>query len=250
MALGDVTNNNNNNQKKQRDAVYSPLVFYNDDAALGFKFVLSGILEMKITPRQKGGAFDDKNSIAIYLSPQKACTLGKGINLLIQDIAKGNYKSNYGVCNSKRTANIEFGATKENDKVQIYTSIYKYNEDGKIYDQYTFKFNSDDYIVKNFSPNNLSYESIPIDDMPLIMIQNLLLEYVKGMTGGAAYGIHYCVGEFKYKTSDIRKALLGGDNNYQQKQIETSNNSIFNNDGNNGATFTNGSVDDLFGEFE
>lgn len=248
MGLGDVQNNNNYDQKKQRDQIYSPLVFYNDDTALGFRFVLSGILEMKITPRLKNGTFDDKNSIAIYLSPQKACILGNAINLLLHDIYEGKSKSNYGVCNNKKTANIVFGQNTDDSKVtKVYTSIYKYNQDGKIYDQYTFNFNTEgDYVIQNFSPNDLSYESVPIYDIPLVMIQNLLSEYVKAMTGATAYGVHYCVGEFRYKNTDIKKMLLGG----TQPQLEQSSNSIFNNNG-NGTTFTNGNVEeDLFGEFE
>lgn len=248
MGLGDVQQNNNQDQKKQRDVVFSPLVFYNDDSALGFRFVLSGILEMKITPKSKNGTFDDKNSISIYLSQQKAYTLERALGMLLRDISEGEIKTNYGVCNNKKTANIEFGAICEGDKLHLYASIYKYNQDGKVYDQYSFKFTNDDYIIKNFSVNNLSYDSIPVDDMPLVMIRNLLLEYVKGMTGGVAYGIHYCVGEFKYKTSELKKALFGG----QQKQIDqpTTNNSIFTNNNGNGATFTNGNAEDLFGEFE
>ena len=198
MALGE-NNNNNQQQQKYYDTVYSPLCFYSDDSALNFRFVLSGILEIRIVPKN-GNGFDDKNSISIYITPNKAMMLSQALMLLKNSI-QNNEMTNYGISNNKKTSNIEFGYTKKENGFGLYCTIYKYNEDGKIYDRYTFTFQNDDYIIQNFSPNDLSYQTVPVGDLPLTLIQNLLNEYVKGMTGAQAYGVHYCVGQYKYNVA-------------------------------------------------
>lgn len=247
MSLGD--NNINNQDKKYYDTVFSPLCFYsaNDDAALNFRFVLSGILEIRMVPKNKNGVgFDDKNAIAIFITPNKAMMLSQALVLLKNAMYKGE-QTNFGICNNKKTSNIEFGCTKEENGMSIYTTIYKYNDDGKIYDRYTFKFRNDEYIIQNFSPNNLSYDSIPVPDLPLTLIQNLLNEYVKGMTGGQAYGLHYSVGQYKYNIASIKKMLLG-DYKPTENKFLGSGNSIFNNNGgnqNNSNSFNNDDFDDF-----
>lgn len=241
MALGNVSNNQNTG--KYYPTVYSPLVFYNDDAAFNFRFALSGILEMKMAPRTADGKFDDKNGLAIYISPNKAVMLSKAISLLKNDI-KENKVANYGVCNNKKTGNIEFGYNKQGDDIQLYCTIYKYGQDGNISDNYTFIFKVDEYIVKNFSPNDLSFDSINVYDLPLTMIQNLLDEYVKSMTGAVAYGVEYSVGQYKYNVNSLKKMLGGGEQKSSSSNSSGGGNSIFNNNG-NGASFTNGDVFDL-----
>lgn len=249
MSLGDV--NNNRTGGKYYPTVYSNLVFYNDTASFNFRFVLSGILEMRVVPKNASGqGFDEKNGISIFISPNKAIMLSKAISLLKEDIKNGR-NANYGVCNNKKTSNIEFGYNKQGDGIQVYCTIYKYDNNGNIGDNYTFVFNNDDYIIKNFSPNDCSYDSIPVSDLPLTQIQNLLDQYAKAMTGAGAYGVEYHVGQYRYNVSSLKKMLENGggtgSNNYLPAP---QGNSIFDNGGSNSNTtstnsFENGDLFDL-----
>ncbi len=253
MSLGDANNNKQNG--KYYPTVYSGTTFYNDNQALNFKFVLSGILEMKITPKVNGG-FDDKASISIYLSPNKALMLSQAI-LLLKESIRNDSSDNFGVCTNKKNGNVEFGYNKLQDGgIQLYVTIYKYGNNGAISDSSTFVFVSDEYIIKNFSPNDCSYDSIPVSDVPLTMIKTLLDEYVKAMTGAAAYGVDYHVGQYRYNVGSLKKMLDNGGgngglpapNNYSNSN--SGGNSIFGggnskSNSNSGNNFATGDLYDL-----
>ena len=251
MSLGDSNgfkgNGNNGGDNKYYPNVYSGLSFYNDESALNFRFYLTGILEMKIVPKNNNGkGFNNEAALSIYLSMNRAIALHEALNMLREDIKNGK-TNNYGVCNNKKTGNIEFGVTKINGSNHLYCTIYKYGSNGNISDSYTFQFvDNDEFIIKNFSPNDLSFDREVINDMPLVQIQYLLKEYAKGVTGGGAYGVEYLVGQYKYNVSSLKKMLGGGDT----KQIASSNNSIFNNNGSsnkptNDNNFEENDFDDL-----
>ena len=237
MSLGDANNNKQNG--KYYPTLYSGTTFYNDNQALNFKFVLSGILEMKITPKVNG-SFDDKASISIYLSPNKAVMLSQAIVLLKESI-KNDSSENFGVCTNKKNGNVEFGYNKLQDGgIQLYVTIYKYSNNGAISDSSTFVFVSDEYIIKNFSPNDRSYDSIPVNDVPLTMIKTLLDEYVKAMTGAAAYGVDYHVGQYRYNVGSLKKML---DNSGGNSIFGSGGNS--NSNSNSGNSFVSGDLYDL-----
>lgn len=253
MSLGDA--NNNRQGGKYYPTVYSNYTFYNDNAALNFKYVLSGILEMKIVPKLNGG-FDDKNGISIFLSPNKAIMLSQAITMLKESI-KEDTLENFGVCTNKKNGNIEFGYNRlQEGGVQIYVTIYKYGNNGAISDSATFIFVTDEYIIKNFSPNDCSYDSIPVNDLPLTQIQILLDEYAKAMSGAGAYGVEFHVGQYRYNVNSLKKMLENGgsngmlpapSNNYSNN---SGGNSIFgasgnSNSGNSTNNFATGDLYDL-----
>lgn len=251
MSLGDT--NNNKQGGKYYPTVYAGTTFYNDNAALNFKYVLSGILEMRIVPKVNG-TFDDKSGISMFISPNKAVVLSQAITLLKEAI-KNDSLENYGVCSNKKNGNVEFGYnTLQEGGIQLYATIYKYGNNGAISDSATFVFVSDEYVIKNFSPNDCSYDSIPVNDVPLTIIKTLLDEYVKAMTGAGAYGVEYHVGQYKYNVGSLKKMLENGggngglpapNNNYSNN---SGGNSIFGNGGNSnsGNSTSNFATGDLY----
>lgn len=244
MALGDVNNTNNNN-KNMRDNVYSKICLYNDKAVLGFEYVLDGILKLKMTPRnQNGQGFDDRNTIAFFFSLQTAYNLLEGLKLLAADIRNG-VVSNYGVCNYNKTASIHFSYKQLPDnRYSITATIYKWDKSGNIIDNFEFVSDTaNNYLIKNFSPNDNSFEYIYLDEQPLKLIAIQLDEYIKSMSNAQAYSMHHAVGEFYYKKHY-------SNNNQQQLQEPQNNNSVFNNNPTQTQQFTSGNVEDLFDEFD
>lgn len=237
MSLGN--GNYEKKDKKYYPEVYSGLSFYNESSALNFRFCLKGILEMKIVPKTPAGGFDNENAIAIYISPNKAIMLIQAIDMLRSQLANEGKIPNFGVCNNRKTGNVEFGAVKTNGELQLYVTIYKYSQNGNISDSCTFAFESkDDFIIKDFSPNDLSYDKIPVNDVPLTEISILLKEYVKGVSGGGAYGVDYNVGQYRYNVGSLKKMLIG----------ESKPSGGYNNQGN--SIFNNGNKDSQNNEFE
>lgn len=246
MALGDVNNNTNGNNK--RDIVYSKISLYNDRAALGFEYCLDNILKLKMTPKNENGyGYDDKNSIAFYFSVDGAYKLLKALQMLKRDIEKGEV-NNYGICNFAKTASIHFSYKKEpNNRFSICAVIYKWDKDGNIYDRYEFTPDIEgNYIIKNFTPNNVQdFEYVYVDSEPLDLICIHLDEFIKASTNAQAYSVHHAVGEYFYKKPYNK-------DQQQQLQKPQQNNSIFGNKNGNqqSSQFTNGSVEDLFDEFD
>lgn len=244
MALGDLNNTNTNNNNR-RDIVYSKIQLYSDKASLSFEYVLDGILKLKMTPRNENGqGFDDKNSLAFFFSVQTAYNLLEGLKLLAADIRKG-VVSNYGVCNYTKTASIHFSYKQmPNNRFCITAIIYKWDKSGNISEQYEFVSDtSNNYIIKDFSPNDNNFDYIYLDEQPLKLIAIQLDEYIKSMTNANAYSTHHAVGEYFYKNRY-------SNNDQKQLQEPQVNNSVFNNNPAQTKQFTSGNVEDLFDEFD
>ena len=102
--------------------------------------------------------------------------------------------------------------------------------------------------MQDFDANTMNHTTVNMSDVPVVLIQNLLNEYVKAMTGAAAYGVHYCVGQYKYDKRKIKDALLGGGQKQLGNSQQQNNNSIFNQDKGSSNEFvsTNDSFDEFF----
>ncbi len=242
--------NNNNNEEKRYEEVYSPLNLYSPDRSkvLGFDFVLQGILRMKITPRNGNGVgYDNSKSVSIYLSVNQAVVLSQALSMLREKI-RNNQACNIGCTNNKKMANVVFESIPDSSGLaKIICSINTFNN-GAIAKTATIEFKNDEYIVQDFDANTMNHTTVNMSDVPVVLIQNLLNEYVKAMTGAAAYGVHYCVGQYKYDKRKIKESLLGGGQKQLGNSQQQNNNSIFNQDkpSSNEFVSTNDSFDEFF----
>lgn len=236
--------NNNNNKDVY---VYSPLNFYSPDGnmALGFSFVLKGILQVKLAPRNGNGVgYDNNNAVSIYLSTNQAVILSQALNLFRQKL-RDNQAYNVGCTNNKKTTNIVFESIPDSSgiaKIRCTINIFNNNMISKTA---SIDIKNDEYIVEDFDPNTMQHKAINVADVPIVMIQNLLNEYIKAMTGATAYGIHYCIGQYEYSNKKLKDKLFGNG----QQQINGPQNSIFNQNNQQQSSnefITDSSYDDFF----
>lgn len=236
---------NENNNNRDDVYVYSPLNFYSPDGGmvLGFSFVLKGILQVKLAPRNANGVgYDNNNAVSIYLSTNQAVVLSQALNLFRQKL-RDNEIYNVGCTNNKKSSNIVFESIPDSSGIaKIRCTINTFNNN-VISKTASIDIKNDEYIVEDFDSNTMQHKIINVSDVPIVMIQNLLNEYIKAMTGATAYGIHYCVGQYEYSNRKLKEKLLSNNN---QQQIGSSQNSIFNQQQSSNEFITDNSYDDFF----
>jgi len=167
---------------------------------------------------------------------------------MLREKIRNNQACNIGCTNNKKLANVVFESIPDSSGLAKITCTINTFSNGAIAKTATIDFKNDEYIVQDFDANTMNHTTVNMSDVPVVLIQNLLNEYVKAMTGAAAYGIHYCVGQYKYDKRKIKDVLLDGAHKQLGNSQQQNNNSIFNQDKGSSNEFvsTNDSFDEFF----
>jgi hypothetical protein len=189
MAIGDgySNNENGNNRTLYDQTYYSRFSIRNDNKQLSLWF-RSGLMVLELNEIDK--ITYKRTPIGnIYLSPTKAQMFVGEINKFREYRNSDKIKENvaFGVTGGMKEKVSYVGLHTNKDK-DIFLTIGKFDENGKIVEANTIKFNKDyNYSIEWEDISKMKLERVFDNDIELNMLQSAIAEFAKNMSGSAGY---------------------------------------------------------------
>lgn len=207
MALGDNNYSGNGKSKYREIETYSGYNLSNvegvDPSALSFSYFRE-LLKVSIAPKLQNPSdnrmWDHENAAAVYLTHTKARMLAAEID----EVMKGN-KFNGGV-NTGTDGLITFSDGKEVGSSYYCLIIRKIDQEGKVLSTYVYEFKQGyHYSICNFNSSDASHDKSYYDDLEILQLKDLLVQYYQAMTNAIAYSV---VNQMRFDMSRINTKLV------------------------------------------
>lgn len=254
--MSNYNNNNYNNNEGYIPSFSSAHSLRNpngkDPTALGFsyyrkmlKLAISPALEMQADDEYQ--KYDTKNSVNIFLTPQKAAMLLEVINRFKENPEEF---SNIGVTSGagEDVGYVCISNGQEIGSNNIQLIIRRLDGAGNVTSSAAYEFGTGEFstTVANFNENKKTFDNIKLPNVEFEIFISHLKEFINASTGSQAYYQLVANNKNNERLFDIHRHLLGG-----TKNKGSNGTSFFSNPSNgNSKDVEKSSLDDEFDDFD